>query len=475
MINNLKIKISQDKKKGWLIYSNKKDFTKEKIISFLQQNGIIHGLKRSVIKTLLTSKSDSGEVLIAEYTAPLPAVDDKLEILVDTEIKPTETKNKRIDYYNLDFIKDIEKDTKIFNYYEGKEAEDGMLIDGTPIKTDEKRKKLNIWKMTDKNCRLIKKNGGLIEGYSKINGSYIITKNRIALTNKIVINSDLNFKTGNLTSRYSSIEIIGGIKNNFIASSPGDITVSENVENSEIIAQNLFVKKGILKGDKLIHIINSLTAGSISNRKNLYTKFLTVKNEIRNCEIGILEDGNIQSFSGGKLFVNNNLTINILGGEAARNTTVIMGLDKYKQDCLNEIKKKLKKIRALLRIMRKEKVKIKNELDQYKFLKQKEGFINKYDIKIKKLEEENLLFKSDLEEKEKEAFKLLKEHNILSADEFRQNAMIKITEKLHAGVIIKFGLANRIRTRKEYGPCLIKIGTEMEIEIIEDNKTIIDK
>ena len=470
MINNLKVEISQDKKKGWIIYDDKKTLIKEEIIDFLQQNSIICGLKNNIIETILTSKSNLNKVLIAEYIAPLAAVDDRLEILVDTKIKPTETKNNRIDYYNLDFIKDIEKGTKIFNYYEGKEAKDGMLIDGTPIKADEKRKKLNIWKMTDKNCRLIKKNGGLIEGYSKINGSYIITKDRIALTNKIVINSDLNFRTGNLISRYSSIQIIGGIKNNFIASSPGDIAVSKNIENSEIIAQNLYVKKGILKGDKLIRIINTLTAESISNRNNLYTKFLTVKNEIRNCEIGILEDGEIQSFSGGKLFVNNNLTVNVLGGESAKNTTVTMGLDKYKQDCLDEIIKKLKKIRALLRVMRKEKVKIKNELDQYKFLKKKEGFIAKYDIKIKKLEEEDLLFKNDLEKKEEEAFKLLKEHNILSADEFRQDAKIKVTERLHAGVTIKFGLANRIRTRKKYGPCLIKIGTEMEIEIIEDDK-----
>ena len=472
------IDVDEDFRFAHLTIENFDNLTKKMIYDKLIALKVIYGVDFALVNKIFQNKENISKVLIASYTKPHKAVDDKLEFFVDLEIRPKELKLK-IDYYDLGYIKDVKKGTKIFEYTKGIDKSFGKLINLTKIKSVKegvnniKKERIiyNIEEIINENCNIIELKKNRYACYSKINGSLIVTDNnqKIEVTNTVDIKNGVNFKTGHLISEFSNFNITGDVLSKFIVKTSGDVRIDGNVENCEIHAENLTVITGIKKGDREIFVKNNLISKEITRRKNIYTKNLTVDKGLFSTEIGVNGDANIYSVGGGELFVYGDLNVDTLGSDTASHTVIVMGEDKYKFDNFMKKNRELRKQKAQMRMMREEKVKLANEIDEIRINKRKtedESSKEYFSNISKKLKEDLDLLEKDYKLEEEKELGILKEYNLISEKENNKKSVITVKKKLNPGTVIKFGLENKIRIIKEYGACTIKLNEDKGIEIV---------
>ena len=477
--NKFSIEVTEDRKYAYLTVKDFSDLTKKMIYDELIVLKVIHGVEFTRINKVFEDNKEVNKVIIAKYTKVRNAIDDKIEFFIDLELKPKELKLK-IDYYDLGFIKDVKKGTKIFEYTKGRDYSNGKLIDLTTIKDekiDEKtsidRTKLNVNEIINENCSLVELKNSKYICYSKINGSLIVSKDnsKIEVLDTINIENGVNFKTGHLISEFSNFNIRGDVLGKFILKTPKDIYIDGNVENCEIYANNLTVTNGIKKGDNTIHIKNELISKEITRRKNIYVKQLKVNRGLFSTEIGVNGDADIYSVGGGELFVYGNLNVDVLGSDTATHTIVVMGEDKFKFDNFLKKNRELRRQKVFMRNMREEKVKLSNEITEVNIRerKTKDDSSKEYFSNIVlKLNDDLDLLERDYNLEEEKELEIMKEYNLISEKESNKTSVITVKKKLHPGTVIKFGMENRIRIIKEYDGCIIKLNKENGIEIISN-------
>jgi len=472
------VEISDDRKFAYLSVNDFENLTKKMIYDELISLKVIHGVDFTLVTKIFDERKNVSKEVIAEYTKPYKAINDKLEFFVDLEVKPKELELK-IDYYDLGYVKDVQKGTKIFEYTKGRDKSSGKLIDLTPLKSiendkvkNQERLSYNIDEIVNGNCNIVKLKNNKYSCYSKINGSLIVSNNnqKIEVVDTMEIGNGVNFKTGHLISEYSDFNIVGDVLSKFIVRTTGNIKIDGNVENCEIHAGNLTVTKGIKKGEREIIINNYLVSKEITRRKNIYVKNLTVDRGLFSTEIGVNGDANINSVGGGELFVYGDLNVDILGSDTATHTIVVMGEDKFKFDNFLKKNRELRRQKVKMRMMREEKVKLANEIEEIYIKKRKtddESSKEYFASVVSKLEEDMELLEADYKLDEESELEILKEYNLISEKSSNKNSIITVNKRLYPGTVIKFGLENKIRIIKEYNACVIKLNEDNGIEINE--------
>ena len=131
--------------------------------------------------------------------------------------------------------------------------------------------------------------------------------------------------------------------------------------------------------------------------------------------------------------------------------------------------RELRRQKAQMRMMREEKVKLANEIEEILINKRKtddessKEYFSNISIKLK---EDLELLEQDYKSEEEKELEILKEYNLISEKENNKKSIITVKKKLHPGTVIKFGLENKIRIIKEYGACTIKLNDDKGIEIV---------
>lgn len=472
--NKFIIEISHDNKYAWLTILDFKELTKKNIYDKILDLKIKYGIKLTKINDIFIDKCKNKKVLIAEYKEP-NNTKNKIVKHINFDTIPKEIEGGRIDYYDLNYIKNVTKGTRLFTYYSTQNSMFGILINGNYFLKESNKiipsSNLEIkCPMAGKNI-VLKLNGTTIEGFSAIDGAVAESKGKFIVTTEIFIDNNLDFHTGNLFSDFCDIVIEKSITNNFKVNIKKDLIVGLNIENSEIKAKNLTVKNQIMKGDKLIYIEDIISTDSILNRKNIYCQNLLSSKVIHNSCIGVKNKATINTIAEGELYVGNELIVNNLGTDSAINTTIVMGVDKFIKDEIEKYSTELSKQRKYNRLMRIERVKLVNIIDKKiaeKKLEKDKDKQNSLLNKIGKLEENRVFLKEDLEREEFNEIKLIKLLSIAkNKDFFNTDATITVTNRLTPGTVIKFGPVNSIRITKIYKACKIFLGNEKEIIINE--------
>lgn len=461
MTNNLfKIEVSPDKKNAWLLVYNFKNLTKEMIFDDIIRLNIKKGVIIKNITRLFDTKQTGVKVEIARYQSPFKSVQDSIKWFVDLNIGPKE-KGSKIDYYDLGYLKDVKKETRIFIMRRGLSGSPGYLIDGTTISTEDTSGMFNSDRM--QNIRLVEESG-VITGYATVDGVLTVTDRKISVEQNVVIDSDVDFKVGHLITKYADLEIHGNVGNRYILDTPGKIMVKGNLLNCQINAGQLIVQGKIMQGTNLIKV-TTLSAAEIINRKNIYAENCNIRGRLSASEIGINDSAILNEITDSIVFVKNNLEVSVVGNDNAKHTVIVLGVDKEISDRQKQLVADIKKQRKVVRDFNIERVKVKNELDELIILERKTALnANQIVLKIQ-LESDLKMLDEDWAKESKKEIELIEAHNNLDADNFNAAARIIVKEKIYHGTQIFLGLNNSIRLQKDYGACKIFAGEDQALTI----------
>jgi uncharacterized protein (DUF342 family) len=163
------------------------------------------------------------------------------------EAKPETIENEKVDYYNLSLIKTVDANTWLGERESATDGTDGMTVRGEVVKAN---KGVKFPLHYDKKLINEVEEEGKTVLYSKEYGAVYYRGSEISLMNPLVINGDVDFRTGNIL--FDGCVIINGtICDGFYVEATNDIEVNGEIGLGNIkgiVSKNgsIFIKGGIL-------------------------------------------------------------------------------------------------------------------------------------------------------------------------------------------------------------------------------------
>lgn len=273
----INISISKDEMMALVVYNltqEELDFpNREKLIketaSKLKERDIVFGIKSNVFFDIIVPGM---QYVIAEGIMPENGRDSVIKMFDLIESKPEAIENEKMDYYNLSLITTVDAGTWLGERDEATEGVDGRSVKGEKVNAI---KGITFPLHYDKEMVYEVHENGRDVLYSKVYGAVFYSSKGISLMNPLIINGDVDFKTGNIM--FDGYVIINGtICDGFYVEATNNIEVNGelglgNVKGIVSKKGSIYVKGGIL----------SKGATRIEAAKNVYIKF--IENVTVNC------------------------------------------------------------------------------------------------------------------------------------------------------------------------------------------------
>lgn len=313
--------------------------TMEDLLSFLRQNNIQHGYIDETLKEVAQNfKSIITPVVIAKGTEPINGKDGYLEYAFEDfgEDEYKNTDEVKIDFRQLNHIKNVRKGDLLATYHPPTRGLDGTNVLGKPI-PHKNGKRLAI--KPGKHVKMI--DNGI---YATIDGQLKKLDRGLDVNPVFQVNGDLDMKTGNIDF-VGDVVINGGIGRGFVVRAGGDVTINGLVDNSTVIAKgNIIIRGGVLGNEQTcIETEGNLKAHYLNGANVIAKGDILIENSIiqSNCRCFgkiICEKGNIY---GGKTSCIEGLIVQNLGNDLFIKTEIFVGVDQAVVMRASELKKAL--------------------------------------------------------------------------------------------------------------------------------------
>lgn len=329
---NCTIDIAEDAMTAYLMLYGKSDsdYTYEEILQYLNENGIIYGIREKTIRKMIEERQYYEEIIIARGTTAAKGTDGYFEFHFNTtpETKPIILPDGSVDYNKLGKIALAETGQLLATYHNAIPATDGTDIFGntTPIEVA-------------KDLAPLKGKGFVItqdgtEYYAATEGkiSYSDKDHQLSITPIYIIEGNVDNATGDIHFN-GDVLVKGNVFANTTIRATGNITVNGHVEIANLYAgKNVILKNG-MQGSGI---------GSITAKGQVMAKFLeqtivnaggnVTANALLNCTIEsgaeIIVSGNRGSIIGGSTKAVEKITAFSLGNRVGVKTKLIVGFEK---------------------------------------------------------------------------------------------------------------------------------------------------
>lgn len=234
--------------------------SKEQIKSTLEKAGIVYGILDDVIEETALQPVYDAPIKIAEGKLPIHGQDGSLQYFFNLEnpLAPKETKNGLIDFKNLNFVQNFNKDQKLAEIIPPTAGEDGCNILGHRL---EAKAGTPILDVCGDNTYL-SEDGKFI--LASCGGSPIIKKKKISISRVITV-ENVDISTGNLLY-VGSIVVKGNVNAGFTVSASEGIIVKGTVENAKLISsQDITVGQGISGSNSKVIAGGNIRTGFMEN------------------------------------------------------------------------------------------------------------------------------------------------------------------------------------------------------------------
>ncbi len=326
----IRVEISQDKMLGVISFKEPenggKKLTLDGIRQEMQSAGIVSGLNKELIASLVKEKKYNHKYLVARGKPPIHGEDGTLELFFNTNteeiasLRPKENEDGSVDFKSLDIIQTVEKDqllAKITHPTEGEAGENvlGRLIKPNRGKVKRLPKGKNIYTSEDGLSLL-----------SSIEGQLVYDLGRINISETYVVEGDAGVATGDIDFS-GNILVTGNVESGFTIKAGGNVEVQGFVEEATIIAgDGILLRHGIQGKDKgkLVaggDIVAKFIQNSIVETKgSLYTEAI-MHSQVEAGDAVIVEV-NKGLIAGGTVQATNLISAKIIGSPMSTATTV---------------------------------------------------------------------------------------------------------------------------------------------------------
>ena len=215
---------------------------RNQIEKLLQENNIKHGILDIKIESIVSGKA----VLIAQGTPPIKGDDAKVTYLQPPARKPVIREDGKADYYDMNFIYEIEEGAWLGEKIHAKPGIPGTNVYNEPV-TAQNGRDVSL-KYDRKSAYEVEEDGKTIIR-SKISGILEDNKGIVGVNYHLPINGDVGIETGNIDF-HGSISIRGTVHPGFSVVAKGDISIEgpEGVSGAKLIKSmdgDVFIRGGI--------------------------------------------------------------------------------------------------------------------------------------------------------------------------------------------------------------------------------------
>ncbi|WP_353892070.1 FapA family protein [Proteinivorax hydrogeniformans] len=337
------------------------DMSKEdldEIVNEVKSQNITYNFDEVKTKEKVLTATGLEKILIAEGKAPQNGEDGYLKFLTEEkkDKTPVMLEDGTADYYNLDLITNIEKNTPIAEVVPETKGTPGYNVFGEEIpSTPGKEAKIpngkNIY-FNPEDARI----------YSEIDGKLSLANDSINVFELLEIDGDVDFSSGNIDF-IGTVVVNGSVRDGFEVRAQGDVTINGLVDSSTIICSgNLTVSGGIQGRNKgIIDAKGTVSTRYIENCKVSSTN-VVVKDAIMHSEIyakdkvTVLEGKGL--IVGGLIRAGKQISAKVIGSNLATRTSLEVGVDpELREKCtevansLQEKKSSAKKAQQALKLL----------------------------------------------------------------------------------------------------------------------------
>lgn len=416
----------------------------DEILQALNNEGVVFGINNQMIADIIENKTFNTPVKVADGQRPKRGANSEFKYHFDTaqEHKPQVDPDGRIDYKNINFIQNIEKDGILVTRIPAKPGEPGTNVLGRSIKGPDGS---NLPFKYGANTVVSEDGNSLIATCS---GAIVFLYNKVSVNDVTLIKGDVDFSVGNLDCR-GSVRVTGSVKAGFAIKTDGDLEVNGTVEDANLdVKGNIMIKGGFFgKGSGVMKAGGDVFVKFVEGQKIFALGDVIVGGEVVNCHIE--SNGNVYvkgakgKIVGGHTKARKEIKASFLGSEAGTVTELSVAYDpqlmKKYHECqkemirLNDDSERIKKV--LVELYR---LQMDNKLspEQEGALKKLEDFQNSLPSNLEALETQ----KRDIEAEMKKL----------------EGAEIVAEKKIYPGVKGHFGLIYR-EIMEETTRCVLRL------------------
>lgn len=329
---NCTLDIAEDAMTAYLMLYGKSngEYTYEELVQYLNEQGIVYGIREKTLKKMISEQQYYEEIIIARGTSAAKGKDGYFEFHFNTtpSTKPIILPDGSVDYNKLGKIELAETGQLLVTYHRAIPATDGIDIFGntTPI---EEAKELSPLKgkgfvMTPDGKEYYASTEGKI--------SYSPGEHQLSVTPIYIIEENVDNATGDIRF-HGDVLVKGNVFANTTIRATGNITVNGHVEIANLYAGKDVILKNGMQGSG---------TGTINAKGQVMAKFLeqtivtagtSVRaNAILNCTVEsgteVIVSGNRGTIIGGSTKAVEKITAFALGNRVGVKTKLIVGFEK---------------------------------------------------------------------------------------------------------------------------------------------------
>lgn len=330
--NRAKVTISGDAMSATLIIlppqESESEIQAEEINAAIEKAGIQFGLKEDVIAQAAAMVEYNQPVLIAEGVKSKKGESSTFEYQFDTSNKhqPSEDEDGRIDYRNINFIQNIEKDSVLATRTAATPGIPGRTVRNKELKAPSGRDiPFNKGVNTE-----VSEDGLTLT--ASTSGAIMYQHGKISVNDLTVISGDVDHQVGNIDC-LGSVRVTGNVKAGYELKVDGDLEVNGHVEDAMLdVKGNISVKGGFFgKGDGFMKAGGSITLKYAEGQKLEAGGDIIVGGEMINCDV--MAKGNVMfkgargKIIGGEIKAGKEITAAEIGSEAGTVTHLYVAFD----------------------------------------------------------------------------------------------------------------------------------------------------
>ncbi len=324
------VMLSPDRMKGYISFTppeNGRMLTLEEVIEALSKQGVIYGINKTNLDTIVKYPVYNEMICVAEGSPPENGQNGKIEFFFDIkrEMKPTILDDGRVDFRELNLIESVVEGQTLCTLVPPIPGKSGRTVNGTDIPA-----------MDGKPATLPKGRNVVVsaDGTSLIAGisgqvSYLDGKVNIFATYEV--QADVDNSTGNINF-VGNVSIRGNVLSGFVVEAGGNVEVWGVVEGAVIKAGGDIILrrgmqgmgKGILVsgGDIIARYIENSNAEARNNIKSEAIMHSNIK-----CGNKLELSGRKGLLVGGTCKVGKEITAKVIGSHMATVTDIEVGTD----------------------------------------------------------------------------------------------------------------------------------------------------
>ena len=316
--------------------------TEDEISEALTQADVVYGIDKDFLNELIEKPEYGKPIKVARGDPAEKGKDSQLTYLFETDHQktPNETPDGHIDYREMNFIQNVEKDALLARRTPPEPGTNAMGVDGRELVAPRGR---NIPFKYGDNTRLSEDE---LELYAASAGAIVFAQGKVSVKEVMLIRGDVDFNVGNIDC-VGSVKVTGKICNGFKLRVGGDLEVDGSVEDADISVEgNILVRGGFFgEGSGVMHADGDVVVKFAEGQKITSGGHVISGGELLNCHVtaheNVIVKGRCGKLIGGEINAGHEIRASVIGTDAGTATMLTVAYDadmmRQYQEAVHEI------------------------------------------------------------------------------------------------------------------------------------------